>query len=83
MTVERKLAMSMKNGNPHSAQKASPGGPRLDIINQRDEVDGRSLDFMMGVLEQCSEREEKLISYMIPRAGRKWQANRKHRHLSG
>ena len=74
--------MCMKNGIPHSAQKASSEGPRVDILVQNDEVDDRSPDFMMGVVEQCSEREAKLISYMIPRAGRKCQANRKHRHLN-
>ena len=50
--------MCMKNGNPHSAQKASSEGPRLDIFIQHDEVDGGSPDFMMGVLEQCSKREK-------------------------
>ena len=61
--------MCMKNGIPHSAQKASTEGPRLDILVQHVEVDDRSPDFMVDVVEQCSEREEKLISYM--RAGRK------------
>ena len=73
----------MKNGNPHSAQKASSEGPRLDIFIQHDEVYGSSPDFMMGVLEQSSAREEKMISYMIPRADRKCQASKEHRHLNG
>ena len=50
----------MKNGNPHSAQKASSKGPRLDIFIQGDGLDGRSPDFMMGVFGQCSEEEKEV-----------------------
>ena len=48
----------MKNGKPHSAQKASAEGPRLDIVVQREGLDGRNPDFTMSVLGQCSEEEE-------------------------
>lgn len=52
--------MCMKNGNPHSAQKASSEGPRLDIVVQREGLNGRSPDFTMSIYGQCSEEEEKV-----------------------